>query len=108
MADIRNLMYHTAGKEEQNQPEFCKTLYIRYNLQDHKVSRQLKSHSGFSTYPPLWTSQLVAIYDEIKNTSVIPNAKSESCKLSWKTMYHVNRRNELFLKVLRFYSLSNM
>ena len=41
----------------------------RYNLPDHKVSNQLKTHSSFSMYPPLWSSRLVAMYDKIKNTS---------------------------------------
>ena len=47
--------------------DLVKTLVTRYILPDRNISSQL---SGFSIYPPLWTSQLVAMYDEIKNTSI--------------------------------------
>ena len=52
------------------------TFVTGYNLLDHKASSQLKSYEGFPLYPPLWTSQLVAMYDEIKNTSISDESSS--------------------------------
>ena len=41
-----------------------------YSLTNHKISGELESCSNFWMYPPLRTSLLVAIHDDIKNTSI--------------------------------------
>ena len=41
-----------------------------YNLPNHKVSDQLKSYNSFWIYPPLWTSRLVAMHDDITNIPI--------------------------------------
>ena len=70
MGDFRNLKNDIAGKVQWNQSKFCSTLVTRYTLPDHKVSNQLKSHSGLPIYPPLLAGKLVAMYDEIRNRSI--------------------------------------
>ena len=52
------------------QPKFHKTLVTRYSLPHHKVSNQFKSYNGVLMYPPLWTSRLVALHDDIVNKSI--------------------------------------
>ena len=54
-----------------------KLIKIQYNL-SYKVqcsksqnSDELKSCKSFWTYPPLWTSLLVAVYDGIENPSIV-------------------------------------
>ena len=39
-------------------------------LPNYKVSNQFKSCNGFWIYPPLWTSYLVAMHDDIENRSI--------------------------------------
>ena len=41
-----------------------------YNLPNHKVSNQFKSYNGFLIYPPLWTSYIAAVHDDIENRSI--------------------------------------
>ena len=52
--------------------KFHKTLVTRYNLPSYKVSHQFKSYYGFRMYPPLWTSHIVAMYDDIGNRYIKP------------------------------------
>ena len=70
MADSPNFYHFNITKTLQNGSRFCKTLVTRYNLPNYKASDQLKNHYGFWIYPPLWTSQLVAMLDDIGNTSI--------------------------------------
>ena len=46
------------------------TLVTRYSLPNHKISDELKSWDKFRMYWPLWTSLVVAMHDDIENTSV--------------------------------------
>ena len=41
-----------------------------YSLPNYKVLGELKSYQSFQMYPPLWTSMLVAMHDEIENASI--------------------------------------
>ena len=75
MADFPNFYHFNVTKTLQNGSRFCKTLVTRYNLPNYKVSGQLKNHYGFWIYPPLWTSQLVAMLDDIENTSITLRCK---------------------------------
>ena len=70
MADFQNLYHFNVTKTLQNGSRFCKTLVTRYNLPNYKVSGQLKRHNRFWIYPPLWTSQLLAMFNDIENTSI--------------------------------------
>ena len=70
MAGFPNFYRFSVTKTLQNGSRFCKTLVIKYNLSNYKVSGQLKNHYAFWIDPPLWTSQLVAMLDDIENTSI--------------------------------------
>ena len=43
-----------------------------YNAKSSKSQslNQFKGYNGFGTYPPLWTSHLVAMHDDIGNRSI--------------------------------------
>ena len=47
-----------------------KTLVTRYSLPIHKISGELKTCDNSWMYLPLWTSLLVAMHDDIENTSI--------------------------------------
>ena len=49
---------------------FSKTLVTRYCLPNYKSLGELKSCDIFWMYPPLWTRLLVAMHDDIENTSI--------------------------------------
>ena len=49
---------------------FHKTLVTRYSLPNHKISGELKSWDKLWMYWLLWTSLVVAMHDDIENTSV--------------------------------------
>ena len=62
-ANFRNLKYYIAGKVERNQN------FVRLSSRSQSIKPVEKSYR-FSIYSPLWTSQLITMYDEIKNTSM--------------------------------------
>ena len=49
---------------------FSKTLVTIYSLPNHKISGELKSCDKFWMYWPISTSLVVAMHDDIENTSV--------------------------------------
>ena len=49
---------------------FRKTLVTKCSSPDHKISGELKSCNSFWMYPPIWTSLLAAMDDDIENTSM--------------------------------------
>ena len=49
-------------------------MVTRYSLPNHEISSELQICNSFWIYPPLWTSLLVSMHDDIENTSV-PNFK---------------------------------
>ena len=70
MADLKSLKYCIAAKILWNRSRFSKTLITLYTLPNHKISDELKSWNSFWMYPPLWTSLLVVMHDDIENTSI--------------------------------------
>ena len=54
----------------ENLPRFKKTIVARYSLPNKKISGELKNCNSFWMYPPLWISFLLAMHDDIENTSV--------------------------------------
>ena len=70
MADFLSLKHCIVAQIWWVQLKFCKTLVTRYSFPNHKVSNQFKSYNGFWLYPPLWTSHLVAMHDDIGNRSI--------------------------------------
>ena len=63
-------------------PKF-EALYCSVNP-NHKVSNQFKRYDGFLIYPPLWTSYLVAMHDDIENRSI--NSIANDAKPSYYPM----------------------
>ena len=53
-----------------NRSRFSDTLVTRYSLPNHKISGEQESWNNFWKYPPLCTSLLVAMHDNIENTSI--------------------------------------
>ena len=64
-----------------------------YSLPNHQISGELKSSISFWMYPSLWTSLLVAMHDDIENTSI--NFNPENTKHSLLIVRH---ENELTLR----------
>ena len=67
MADFQNLKYCVVAKILQNPSRFSKTLITRYSLPNHNVSGELERCNNVWMYPPLWTSLLVAMHNDIVN-----------------------------------------
>ena len=75
MADFRNLKHCIVAKILQNRSRLSETLVTRYDLPDHKISDELKSRDSFWIYPPLWTSLLVAMRDDIDKSIYCSNLR---------------------------------
>ena len=54
-------------------------LATRYSLLNHKISGELKSCDSFWMYPPLWTSLLAAMQDDIENESIMAEFQTLNC-----------------------------
>ena len=71
MADFRKSKCCIVAEILEDRSKFSKTLVTRYSLPNYKkISGELESCDRFWRYPPLWTSLLVAMHDDIENTSV--------------------------------------
>ena len=62
-------LYYTVVRILLKLIQIQKTLVIRYNLPNHKISGELKCCNSFWMYLPVGTSLLVAMHDDIENTS---------------------------------------
>ena len=70
MLDFQNLKYCTVAKILFNQSRFSKTKVTMYSFSNDKISGELIRCNSFWMYPPLWSSPLVAMHNDIENTSV--------------------------------------
>ena len=70
--DVLLLYIDTFTKRHKIMADFQRLKYCitRYNLPNYKISGELKSYNSFLMYPPLWTSLLAAMDDDIENTSI--------------------------------------